>query len=591
MTQFTDMDLGPEIQKALTEIGFDEPTPIQKKIIPVILEGNQDVVGLAQTGTGKTAAFGLPVIQRIDHENMDTQVLIMAPTRELTLQISADLKLYSKHLKKLKIVAAYGGARVDMQIRELKKGAQIIVATPGRLLDLMRRKKINISSIRYLVLDEADEMLNFGFKEEIDAILDQAPANKTTLLFSATMSKGVEKISANYMNKPIEVSVGKKNTGAENIDYHFYVVKAKNRFAAMKRIIDSTPDIYAIVFCRTRQETKDIAEHLIQDGIDADAIHGDLSQPQRDQVMKRFKSKGLRILVATDVASRGIDVKDISHVINYNLPDEVEIYTHRSGRTGRAGKKGVAIAIIHAKENRRLQRIQKMIGQEFIQQKVPGLKDIYKKRLDHYTDKLKNTKTEGLVPREALESATLELSDISKEQLIERLLEIQLEPISGKSKETDDMNIPFHGFTDQPTRSKKKTENERGKYSRKKTITRSSIKDTTPGAPSIRKKSSTGQEPQKEKKSKFDPHKTSPGKSRLFINSGTKFGLTAQNLNEFIKTETQSQVSSVGSIEIMKKFTFFEVSKENEKTVLSNLKKANLHGRDVSVQVAIPPKQ
>ena len=339
MITFETMGIIPELLKGISELGFEHPMPIQEKVIPVLLEKKEDLIGRAQTGTGKTAAFGLPLIQLADPDDTRTQVFILAPTRELCLQITSDLKNFAKYIPRLQIVAIYGGADIGRQIKALKKGAQIIVATPGRMNDLLnRRNKINLSSLQTVVLDEADEMLNMGFKEELDAILDQTPDSKNTLLFAATMPKEVLEISKNYMNNPTEITVGPRDAGAENVEHICYTVRSKDRYLALKRIVDYNPKIYGIIFCQTRIETKEIAEKLIQDGYNADALHGELSQAQREYIMHKFRIKNLQMLVATDVAARGLDVKDISHIINYNLPNDNLIYTHRSGRTGRAGK-------------------------------------------------------------------------------------------------------------------------------------------------------------------------------------------------------------------------------------------------------------
>lgn len=339
MQLFENYGLSKEILKAIKELGYINPTPIQAKTIPHLLNSDRDLVGLAQTGTGKTAAFGLPILNQIDYQNKITQSIILSPTRELCVQIAKDMQNYAKYLPEIRITAVYGGASIENQIKDLRKGSQVVVGTPGRVLDLINRKVLKINQISFLVLDEADEMLNMGFKEDIDAILETTPIEKQTLLFSATMPPEIMKIASLYMHDPLEISVGTKNSGAENVEHFYYQVNAKNRYLALKRIADINPDIYGIVFCRTRAETQEVADKLIQDGYNADALHGDLSQAQRDHVMHRFRSGNLQLLVATDVAARGLDVNDLSHIINYNLPDEREIYIHRTGRTGRAGKK------------------------------------------------------------------------------------------------------------------------------------------------------------------------------------------------------------------------------------------------------------
>ena len=361
---FKDLNLNASILQATDELGFVNPTPVQEKVIPILLEKKCDLVALAQTGTGKTAAYGLPIIQNINSDSKQIEALILSPTRELCVQIAKDCTNYAQYLPKMNVVSIYGGASIDRQRQELQKGAKIICATPGRMLDMIKRKYVDISNVRYVVLDEADEMLNMGFKEDLDSILQHTPIDKSTLLFSATMPKDVENIAASYMNDPERVTLGERNSASENVKHYYYTVHAKDRYLALKRIADFYPSIYAIVFCRTRIETQDVADNLIRDGYNADSLHGDLSQAQRDHVMNRFRSKNLQILVATDVAARGLDVNNLTHVINYNLPDDFEIYTHRSGRTGRADKTGISIAIVNLKEKSKLKYIEKSMGKQ-----------------------------------------------------------------------------------------------------------------------------------------------------------------------------------------------------------------------------------
>ncbi|MDD4149499.1 MAG: DEAD/DEAH box helicase [Bacteroidales bacterium] len=393
MLTFENFDLSTNILSAIKELGYVNPTPIQEKTIPHLLNTNQDLVGLAQTGTGKTAAFGLPILEQIDSRNKFTQCIILSPTRELCMQISKDMMGYAKYLPEIRVTAVYGGASIDNQIRDLKKGSHIIVGTPGRVLDLLKRRILKIDQIKFLVLDEADEMLNMGFKEDMDSILETTPKEKQTLLFSATMPKEIRNIALNYMNNPEEISVGTKNSGADDVEHFYYLVNAKNRYLALKRIADINPDIFGIVFCRTRRETQEVADKLIQDGYNADSLHGDLSQAQRDHVMSRFRSRHLQILVATDVAARGIDVNDLTHIINYNLPDEREIYIHRSGRTGRAGKKGVSVSIVHSKELHKVREIQKVLQKPINKKDVPGGEEICHKQLMNMISKIEQIET------------------------------------------------------------------------------------------------------------------------------------------------------------------------------------------------------
>ena len=376
MLTFQEMGINPLILKAISELGFEKPTEIQEKTIPHLLKEKNDLVALAQTGTGKTAAFGLPILEQINLESKLTQALILSPTRELCIQISNDIKTYSKYIPNLKTATIYGGASAEKQIGDLNKGCQIVVGTPGRVLDLIKRKKLKVGHIEYLVLDEADEMLDMGFKDELDAILEGTPESRQTLLFSATMPKEIMKIANKYMSNAEEISIGEKNIGAENVNHNYYLAKARDRYKVLKRIIDSHPKIYSIVFCRTRRDTKEVADKLIENGYNAEALHGDLSQAQRDYVMNRFRTKHMQILVATDVAARGLDVNDLTHIINYNIPDEPKIYIHRSGRTGRAGKTGTSLSLIHSRELFRLREIEKTLGKKITRKQVPSGKEI-----------------------------------------------------------------------------------------------------------------------------------------------------------------------------------------------------------------------
>ena len=426
---------------AVAELGFEKPTPVQGTVIPKLLVEDGDIVCLAQTGTGKTAAFGLPALEYLDRTNPRTQILILCPTRELCRQISQDLTNYSKYLDGIRIVSVYGGANITGQIKDLKRGAHIIVATPGRLLDLMKREAADISDIRTLILDEADEMLNMGFKDELDAILAQAPEQRRSLLFSATLPKEVEEIARSYMKNPEVVTVGQRNAGSDNVEHYYYMVKEEDRYAALKRIADFNPDIYAIVFCKTREETQKIADALQKDGYDADALHGDLSQAQRDHVMERFKRHALHMLVATDVAARGIDVSDLTHVINYNLPQEIELYTHRSGRTGRADKKGVSIAIINQRERGKIRRIEAVIKKQFTRLPVPGAREICERQLVHLINGINNVDVRDDIY--SFMPVINELWDgISREDLVKKILSYEFNRFFDYYRKAKDLNIP-----------------------------------------------------------------------------------------------------------------------------------------------------
>ena len=441
MTAFTESGIDKNIQKALVEMGFETPMPIQQEVIPFLLHQNRDLVAMAHTGTGKTAAFGIPIIQQINTAAKQTQALILAPTRELCLQITDDLTQMAKYVENLNIVPIYGGANIVTQIRQVAQGAQIVVATPGRMLDMLNRKKVNVSGIRWLVLDEADEMLNMGFKEELNAVLASTPDDKRVLLFSATMPRGIEAIAHSYMKKPAEITVGSRNTGAENVSHQYYVVHAKDRYLALKRIADFNPDIYAIVFCRTRTETQEVADSLMKDGYNADALHGDLSQAQRDSVMNRFRNRNIQLLVATDVAARGIDVSDLTHIINYNLPDDVENYTHRSGRTGRAGKSGISIVIVGIRETFRIGQMEKQIGKKFLQAKIPTGMEVCEKQLLHLVEKLKNTEIQHADIDRFLPAALARLESLSKEDIIARFVSAEFNRFLSYYRDAADINV------------------------------------------------------------------------------------------------------------------------------------------------------
>lgn len=441
ITDFLDLGLSTELLNAVAEMGFEKPTPVQSRIIPLLLAEDNDIVCLAQTGTGKTAAFGLPALEYLDLKSDATQVLVLSPTRELCRQISQDLMSYSKYRPETKIVSVYGGANIVSQIRALKKGAQIIVATPGRLLDILKRGEADLSHVRSLILDEADEMLNMGFKEELDAILELLPAERRSLLFSATLPKEVERIARSYMKNPTVVTVGERNAGADNVEHFYYMVREEDRYAALKRIADYNPDIYAIVFCRTREETQKIADSLQKDGYDADALHGDLSQTQRDSVMSRFKRRSLHILVATDVAARGIDVNDLSHVINYNLPQEIELYTHRSGRTGRASRSGVSIAIVNQREKGKIKRIEEVIKKKFTRLPIPGAKEICERQLTHLINEIDAAEVRNDI--EAFMPLINELWDgMTKDELVRKILSYEFNRFFDYYRKAKDLNIP-----------------------------------------------------------------------------------------------------------------------------------------------------
>ncbi|WDN89318.1 ATP-dependent RNA helicase DeaD [Desulfosarcina sp. BuS5] len=538
---FENLDLIDELLQAVNELGFIEPTPIQTDAIPEIIGGERDLVGLAQTGTGKTAAFGLPMIQLIDFDLKHTQGVVICPTRELCLQISADIKKLCKYVNNAKVAAVYGGASIETQRNQIKKGAQIIVATPGRLLDLINKKIAKLYQVSYLVLDEADEMLNMGFQEDIDAILKNTPAQKRTWLFSATMPHEVAKIAKKYMKNPVEITIGKKNSGAENIAHVNYIVKEKDRYQALKRIIDYYPDIYGLVFCRTRKDTQEVAEKLIKDNYNADALHGDLSQGVRDKVMGRFKTKSLQILIATDVAARGIDVQNITHVINYKLPDEAQNYTHRSGRTARAGKSGTSIAIINSREKSKLQFIQKKAGVKFNYAKVPEGYAICEKQLYFMINKMVEVKVDHKAIGRFLPPVYNTLSDLTKEELIQKFVSIEFNRFLYYYKGSKDINVSLTTKKDAHRPAKKRRQQK-------------------------------GLEPGKSK--------------RFFLNKGSKDNLQKGAVIRTLCSRAGISSENIGAIEIMRECSFFEVETNVADNVLKSMKDAKIDGRKIQVEYA-----
>jgi ATP-dependent RNA helicase DeaD len=531
---FQETGLRPELLSALADIGFEQPTPIQEKIIPLLLEETRDLVALAQTGTGKTAAFGLPLLHRTDPHLAQVQTLVLCPTRELCNQIAGDLESFSKHLPGIRTVAVYGGASMDTQIRALKRGAQVVVGTPGRVHDLIRRKKLIIDQVQHLVLDEADEMLSMGFKDELEAIIGQTPAERQTLLFSATMPDHTVK---NFVRDPIQVSVGTKNAGADTVQHRYYVVNARDRYLALKRIVDVHPDIYGIIFCRTRMETKDVAAKLGSEGYNADALHGDLSQAQRDYVMGQFRDKTLQLLVATDVAARGIDVNDLTHVINYNLPDDPEVYTHRSGRTGRAGQKGTSIAIIHRREMNRIRSIERMIKKEFIPTLVPTGREICENQLFHLVDKVHKVEVDHEQIDSYLPTIYKKLESLSREDLIKHFVSAEFNRFLDYYKDAQDLNVPVN------------EKKERGKRDR-------------------------------------DQRDGNPEFSKFFINVGSHHKLSPARLMGLINEQTPKKGMAIGKIDITDRFAIFEADARYEQDLLKGFKKGvTFEGNPVHVEL------
>ena len=541
MKNFSDIKLNENIAKSLDELGFISPTPIQSKTIPLLLDTKQDLIGAAQTGTGKTAAFGIPSIHLTDISDKSVQTLILCPTRELCIQITKDLKKYSKYVKGIQIVPVYGGASMETQIRALKKGSQIVVGTPGRTKDMIKRKKLSLVSIDRVVLDEADEMLSMGFKEDLDFILSKATAGVQKLLFSATMPKKVTSIIKNYMKNPVTIAVDPVNTAATNVLHQYHVVQAKDRYETVKRIADINPNIYGIVFCRTRRETKVVSNRLMVDGYNADALHGDLSQSQRDEVMNRFRKSQLQLLVATDVAARGLDVNNLSHIINYNLPDDPEIYTHRSGRTGRAGRTGISIAIVHSRELRRLKDIEKISGVTFSKELVPTGEDICKKQLYALIDKIKNIEVDNEKIEPFLSSIHKKLDGLDRDQLIKHFVYAEFSRFISYYKNARDVNV----FSAK-------------KSSRSRTDRKSRGRDNS-------------------SKNNF---------TRLHINIGTKHRLNPLKLISLINESLNSDIHEIGKIEILKTFSFFEIDSIVSQELLETLNETKFNNVKVKVDIS-----
>jgi ATP-dependent RNA helicase DeaD len=541
MKSFDALGLSGELLEAVRQLGFETPTPIQEQSIPILLSGNTDFVGLAQTGTGKTAAFGLPLVELVNESDHTTQALILAPTRELSVQITADLEKFSKAVKNLNIVTVYGGASISDQIRKVRRGAHIIVATPGRLIDLLSRKVVNLTTIKYVILDEADEMLNMGFKEDIDEILSTTPAEKNVWLFSATMPKEVREISKKYMNNPQELTMGERNVGNENIDHQYILVDERDKYLALKRFVDYTPDIFGLVFCRTKIDTQKIAEHLIKDGYNADSLHGDLTQQQRDRVMRSFKNKTLQLLVATDVAARGIDVSNITHVIHMNMPDEMEYYTHRSGRTARAGKKGISLAIVSKREVVRVQQVERSIKRKFTRVPIPTGDEICQKKILDLVHKVRQVEVNDEEIDSFLPEVYHELRDLSKEDIIKRFASIEFNRFLEYYRDAKDMNKPDKG----------------------KMVEGEIVRD--------RDNLTTG--------------------DRIFINVGKMDGLDKGSLLGLICDFAEIKKDKIGKIDLLGAYSFFEVEKDVTAQVMTGFEGVELRGRKIRLELTGPHKE
>ncbi|MBT5289208.1 MAG: DEAD/DEAH box helicase [Flavobacterium sp.] len=533
MSTFLELGLKEPINRALTDLGYEKPTVIQEKAIPQIISSTDDLKAFAQTGTGKTAAFSLPILQLADENSKNTQAIILSPTRELAVQIGNNIKEFAKHMPNIKVVTVYGGANIEEQIRGLKRGAQIVVGTPGRTVDLINRRALKLGNVEWLVLDEADEILNMGFKDELDKVLEATPETKQTLLFSATFPKEVEAIARNYMTKPVEVTSGQKNSGTDKVSHEYYLVTERTRYQALKRIADLNPDIYAIIFCRTRRETQEVADHLIKDGYNADSLHGELSQGQRDSVMGKFRKKTVQILVATDVAARGLDVNSLTHVINHKLPDQIENYTHRSGRTGRAGKTGISIALVSSKEKGRIGAIERIIKQKFVLGKVPSGKEICQNQLMHLIDKVNAIEVKESEIVEFLPSIYEKLEGLTREELIQKFVSLE-----------------FNSFLSY--------------YENAKDLNDLSSRDNSRGGRSV------------------DENMT-----RFFINIGRKDSLNPAKLIGLINDQKITDNIEIGAIDILDTFSFFEIDKKFEEETLSTFSnnQPEFSGRGVNIEI------
>ena len=539
MKTFEELGVSEEIRRAITELGFESPMPVQEEVIPYLLGNKNDVVALAQTGTGKTAAYGIPVLQKLDPTNRSTQALILSPTRELCLQISDDLNDFGKYIEGLHVVPVYGGTSIQNQIHSLRHGAQVIVATPGRLIDLMNRGAANLDSVQNVVLDEADEMLNMGFSDSINEIFDGIHTeDRNTLLFSATMSKEIEKIAQNYLHDAKEIVVGSRNEGAEHVNHIYYMVNAKDKYLALKRIVDFYPKIYAIIFCRTKRETQEIADKLIHDGYNAESLHGDLSQQQRDLTMQKFRQHLTQLLVATDVAARGLDVDDLTHVINYGLPDDTESYTHRSGRTGRAGKNGTSISIIHSRERSKMRAIEKVIQKDFVEGQIPSAEEICKKQLYKVMDQI----VKADVNEEEIEPFMTDINRyfeyIDKEDIIKKIVSMEFGKFLAYYADAPEI-LPVSASSKGEKGSRKRSEG-----------------------------------------SRREPHQTEAGYKKLFINLGKKDGFYPGEIMQYLNQNLRGR-QEVGHIDLLERFCYIEVPEKDAKKVMRALDGNTYKGRDV----------
>ena len=551
MATFGELGLNEQLLKSIEELGFTQPTPIQEKSIPVLLSGTKDLIGLAQTGTGKTAAFGLPLLQLIDTSKKHPQALIVCPTRELCLQIVNEVEIFKKYTKGINVVAVYGGSSISMQIRDIRRGVQIVVATPGRLIDLIERKAINLDEISYVVLDEADEMLNMGFQDDIEFILKNTPKRESTWLFSATMPPEIRNVSKRYMKEPFEITVGKKNTANKNVDHQFVVTTAHHRYETLKRLIDFNPGMYGIIFTRTKADAQEIAEKLTREGYDIDALHGDLTQQQRNKVMDEFREKTLQLLIATDVAARGIDVVGITHVINYELPDDIEVYTHRSGRTGRAGKTGVCISIVHVREAYRIRDIERMVQVPFHKLEIPSGKDVCRKQFFYFMDKLLGTDISHGDYESYLPMLAEKFADVTKEEVLKRVAALEFDRFLKYYENAEDLNIR------ERSRDDRRGQDSRGERSGERR------RDT-------RGRESSG----------------GGNTTRLFVNLGTKDGFYKASFLQFILDMSDLSKEVLGRIDMKEMNSWVEIEKSAAKKMTEAIDGKKYKGRRIRMNEA-----
>ena len=569
MNTFEALGLNDRLMKAISELGFTTPTPIQEKAIPVLLSGTTDLIGLAQTGTGKTAAFGLPLLQLLDENKKFPQALIVCPTRELCLQIVKEIEIFKKHMKSINVVAVYGGASIGMQIRDIKRGVQIVVATPGRLIDLIERKAIDLSEIKYVVLDEADEMLNMGFQDDIEFILQNTPKKESTWLFSATMPPEIRKVSRKYMKEPVEVTVGKMNTANVNIDHQYFVVSSQHRYEALKRLIDFNPGIYGIIFTRTKIDAQSISEKLTREGYDIDALHGDLTQQQRDAVMGQFRDKTLQLLIATDVAARGIDVKDITHVINYELPDDMEVYTHRSGRTGRAGKTGICMSIVHSREIGKIRQIERIAQVQFRKFEIPTGKDVCRKQFFSFMDKLISTDVSNEAYETYVPMLEEKFAEMSKEDILKRVAAMEFDRFLKYYENSEDLNIRERGREfdkfKKDGRSAPRGERERER-----------IVGSREGRKSFRETTSR----------EFSGGGGGGGYTKLFVNLGTKDGFYKASFLQFILDMSELRKEVLGKIDMRELNSWVEIESKAAKQMINAVDGKKFKGRSIRMNDA-----